>query len=142
MGGGGGGKDQGPQTDKHLPSRTFTSKFLRKADLYGLVSLKIFGPCCHLSGRLSGRPPSPQPRLACTQLACPRLTCPRLACPRLACPRLGLSKVGLSMVGLSMVGLSMVGLSTVCLSTVGLSSPRPGTLPTYFPWPPQPPALA
>jgi hypothetical protein len=31
---GGGGGDRGPQTDKHLPSpSTFTSQFLRKADI-------------------------------------------------------------------------------------------------------------
>jgi hypothetical protein len=27
-----GGRDRGPQTDKHLPPSTFTGKFFRKAD--------------------------------------------------------------------------------------------------------------
>jgi hypothetical protein len=34
----------GPQTDKHLSLSTFSGKFLRKSDIQGLVSLKIFGP--------------------------------------------------------------------------------------------------
>ncbi len=32
------------QTDKYLPPSTFTGKFSRKADIYGLVFLQIFGP--------------------------------------------------------------------------------------------------
>ncbi len=34
-----GGGDRESQTDKHLPPGTFTGKFLRKADIEGLVSL-------------------------------------------------------------------------------------------------------
>ncbi len=30
---------RGPQTDEHLPPSTFTGQFLRKPDMYGLVSL-------------------------------------------------------------------------------------------------------
>ncbi len=41
----GGGGDREPQTDKHLPTSTFTGKVLRKANIQGLVSLQIFGPC-------------------------------------------------------------------------------------------------
>jgi hypothetical protein len=33
--GGGGGRDQGPRTDKHLPPNTFTGQFSRKADTSG-----------------------------------------------------------------------------------------------------------
>ncbi len=29
---------------RHLPPRPFTSQFLRKADIKGLVSLQLFGP--------------------------------------------------------------------------------------------------
>ncbi len=41
----GGGGDRRPQTDKHLPPSTFTftGQFLRRDDILGLVSLKIFG---------------------------------------------------------------------------------------------------
>jgi hypothetical protein len=38
---GGGGGGSGPQTDKHRPPNTFTGQFLRRADIYGLVSLQI-----------------------------------------------------------------------------------------------------
>ncbi len=39
--GGGGGGDQGPKTDKNLPSSTFTGPFLRKVDNKDLVSLYV-----------------------------------------------------------------------------------------------------
>ncbi len=45
---------RGPQTVKHLPPGPFTGEFLRKADIKGLVSLELFGPCATLSMRFSG----------------------------------------------------------------------------------------
>ncbi len=36
---------KGPQTDKHLPPNPFTGQCLRNDNLWGLLFLKLFGPC-------------------------------------------------------------------------------------------------
>ncbi len=69
----GGGGGRGPQTHKHLPPSTFTGLFLRKPDIYGLVSWQIFDPC--LRPHLCYRFFSGGVRIACAECHPPLEMC-------------------------------------------------------------------